>query len=90
MNFTIDQWNHCYKTIIIEICLTHNEGKFVVSEKLIRTLTNKTLKYMASILKNMYFDIFDDMFYKYNKTYHRTIKMKPIEVKASAYINFGV
>ena len=45
---------------------------------------------MASILKNMYFDIFDDMFYKYNKTYHRTIKMKPIEVKASAYINFGV
>ena len=45
---------------------------------------------MASILKNMYFDIFDDMFYKYNKTYHRTIKMKPIEVKALAYINFGV
>ena len=30
-----------------------------------------------------------DIANEYNKTYHRTIKMKPIDLKTRAYINFG-
>ena len=30
--------------------------------------------------------ILDDIVNKYNNTYHRTIKMKPIDVKSSIYI----
>ena len=34
------------------MCLAHNEGKSVGAEKFIRTLKNKTYKYVTSISKN--------------------------------------
>ena len=67
----------------------HNEGKSVVSERFIRILKNKILKYTTSITKNVYIDKLDDIVNEYNNTYHRTIKMKPIDVKDNAYINIG-
>ena len=54
----------------------HNEGKFVVAERLIRVLKNKIYKHMTSISKNVYLDKLDDMVNKDNSTYHSTIKMK--------------
>ena len=54
----------------------HNEGKFVVSERFIRTLKNKIYKYMISVSKNVYIDKLDDIVNKYNNTYHSTIKIK--------------
>ena len=36
---------------------------------------------MTSISKNVYIDEVDDIINKYNNTYHRTIKMKPIDAK---------
>ena len=36
---------------------------------------------MTSVLKNMYIDKLDDIVNKYNNTYHRTIKIKPDDVK---------
>ena len=44
---------------------------------------------MTSISKNVYIDELDDIVNEYNNTYHRTIKMEPIDVKNNAYINFG-
>ena len=35
----------------------------------------------------MYIDKLDDIVEKYNNTYHRTIKMKPIDVRDNTYIN---
>ena len=35
-------------------------------------------------------NIVDDIVDKYNNTYHRTIKIKPIDVKTSTYIDFGI
>ena len=66
---------------------THNEGKSVVAERFIRTLKNKIYKYMSSISKNVYIDKLDDIVNECNNTYHRTIKMKPIDVKDDIYIN---
>ena len=43
---------------------------------------------MTSILKNIYIDKLDDIADEYNNTYHRSIKMKPIDVKNNTYIDF--
>ena len=59
----------------------HNEGKSVVAERFIRTLKNKIYKYMTAISKNVYIDKLDDIVNEYNNTYHRIIKMKPVDVK---------
>ena len=66
---------------------THNEGKSVAAERFIRTLKSKIYKYMTSISKNVYINKLDDILNEYNNTYHTTIKMKPIDVKNSTYIN---
>ena len=42
---------------------------------------------MTSISKIVYIDKLDNVVNEYNNTYHRTIKMKPIDVKDNAYIN---
>ena len=60
---------------------TFNEGKLVVAERFIRTLKNKLYKHMTSIGKNVYYDVLDDIINEYNNTKHRTIKMKPKDVK---------
>ena len=59
---------------------THNEGKSVVAEIFIRTLKTKIYKHMTAISKNVYFDVLNDIVDEYNNTYHRTIKMKPIDM----------
>ena len=65
----------------IEMYSTHNEGKSVVAERFIRTLKNKIYKHMIAISKNVYFDVLNDFVDEYNNTYHKTIKMKPIDVQ---------
>ena len=42
---------------------------------------------MTSISKSACIDKLDDMVNEYNNTYHRTIKIKPIDVKDNIYIN---
>ena len=66
----------------------HNERKSVVAERFIRTLKNEIYKFMTSISKNVNIDKLDDIVNEYNNTYHRTIKMKPIDVKDNTYIDF--
>ena len=44
---------------------------------------------MTSISKNVYIDELDDIVHKYNNREHKTIKMKPIDVKSNTYIDFG-
>ena len=72
----------------IEMYSTNNDRKSVVAERFIKTLKNKTYKYMTSISKNVYIDKLDDIAKKYNNTYHRSIKMKPVDVTDNRYIGF--
>ena len=65
----------------------HNEGKSVVAERFIRTLKTKIYKYMTSVSKNVYIDKLDDIVAEYNNTYHRTIKMKSVDVNDNTYID---
>ena len=66
---------------------THNEGKSVVAKRFIRTLKNNIYKHMTSISKNVSTDKLNDIVNEYKNTYHRTIKMKPIDVKDNTYID---
>ena len=68
--------------------LIHNEAKSVIAEKFITTLKTKIYKYMTSVLKKVYINKLDDIVDEYNNTYHRTIKMKPVDVKDNTYIDF--
>ena len=68
--------------------LINNEGKLVVAERFIRTLKTKIYKYMTSVSKNVYIDKLDDMVDEDNNTYHKTIKMKSVNLKDNTYIDF--
>ena len=72
----------------IEMYSTHNDGKSVVAKRFIETLKNKIYKYMNLISKNVYIDKLD-VVNKYNNTYHRTIKMEPIDVNLNICIDFN-
>ena len=74
----------------IEWYSTHYERQSVAAERFIRTLKNEAFKHMTAVSKNMYIDKLDDIVDKYNNTYHRTIDMKPIDVKASRYFDFDI
>ena len=63
---------------------TYNEGKSAVAERFIRSLENKIFKHMTTVSKNIYFDILDNIVNKYNNTVHRSIKMKPINVRSDS------
>ena len=71
-----------------ELYSIHNEGKSVVAERFIRTLKTKIYKYMTSVSKHVYIDKLDDILDEYKNTYHRTSKMKPVDVKDNTYIDF--
>ena len=71
----------------IEMYSIHNKGKSVAAERFIGTLKNTIFKHMATISKNVYFNVLDDIVNEYNKTVHRTIKMKPVDVKDNTYVD---
>ena len=77
------------KINIIEMYSTCNERKSVVAERFIRTLKSKIFKHMTAVSKNVYFDVLDDTVNKYNNTVHRSIKMKPIDVKSDSYAEYN-
>ena len=70
-----------------EMYSIQNEGKSVVAERFIRTLKTKIYKYMTSISENVYIDKLDDIVDECNNIYHRTIKIKPADVKDNTYID---
>ena len=63
--------------------------KSAITERFIRTLKTKIYKCLTSVSKNVYTDKLDDVVSRYNNTYHRTIKIKPVDVKWSTFINPG-
>ena len=74
----------------IEMYLADNEGKSVVAERFIRTLTNKIYKHVTSISQNLDIDKLADIINEYNNTYHTPVKVNPVDVKSSTYIDFTV
>ena len=70
-----------------EMYSIHNDQKSAVPERFIRPLNTKIDKYTTSISKNVYINKLDNIVNEYNNTCHRTVKMKPIDVKDNTYID---
>ena len=89
----VDQGSELYNTNFkkwlednnIEMYSTYNEGNSVVAERFTTTLKNKIYKHMTAISKNVYFHALNNIVDEYNNTYHRAIKMKPIDVKSDSF-----
>ena len=43
---------------------------------------------MAAFSKNVYFDVLDDIVDEHNNTYHKTIKMKAIDVRNDSFAEY--
>ena len=92
----VDQGGEFYNNLLkrflkinsIEMYPTYNKAKSVVSERFIRTLKS-IFKHMTAISKNVCFDVLDNIVDKYNKTVHRSIKMKPIDVTSNSYAEYS-
>ena len=44
---------------------------------------------MTAVSKNVQFNVLDDIVDSYNNTYHRTIKVKPIDVEPYSYAEYN-
>ena len=44
---------------------------------------------MTAISKDVYFDVLNDIVDEYNDTFHKTIKMKPIDVKNDSFAEYN-
>ena len=44
---------------------------------------------MIAISKNVYFDVLNDIVDEYNNAYHRTIKMKPVDVGDDSFAEYN-
>ena len=71
----------------IKMYSIHNEGKSVVAGRFIRTLKKKIYNHMTAVSKNVYIDKLDDIVNEQNNIFHKTINMKPVDVKNDAYID---
>ena len=61
------------------------------TEGFITILKNIIYKYITSIKKNVHIDKSNDIVDKHNNIYHRTIKMRPVDVKKkNTYINSSI
>lgn len=76
----------------IEMHSTHNKEKPVLINvsAFIRPLKNTIYKHMTEVSKNVYIDKLDRIVDKYNTTCHRTINVKPVNVKPRTYVDYVV
>ena len=44
---------------------------------------------MTAISKSVYCDVLNDTVDEYNNTYHKTIKMKPVDVKSDSFAEYN-
>ena len=58
---------------------TENETKAQVVERFNRTLKSKMYKYFTAKGTKTWINIIDELVYNYNNSYHRSIKMTPVE-----------
>ena len=61
--------------------VTHNQVKANYAERIIKTVKSKIFRYFTKKQTYNYIDHIQDFAHSYNTTYHRSIKMRPVDVK---------
>ena len=89
----VDQGREFYKNLIQEwldnnnklMYSTHNEGKSVIAERVIKTLKAKIDKKMTANDNKSYLSYLNKLVDSYNNTYHHFINKKPINADYLAF-----
>ena len=66
-----------------------NEGKSVVAEIIVRIQKSKIYKHTTAASENVSFDVLDDIVDEYSNSFHKTIKIKPNDVKSDSYSKYN-
>lgn len=74
----------------IKIYSKYNEEESSLAERFIRNLDTKIYKHITAVSENGFINVLDEIVYKYHKTYHRTFKLRPSDVKGDTYIDYDV
>lgn len=65
----------------VKFYFLNSEMKAAVVERFNRTIKEKMWRFFTKTQKYEYINVLDDLIFSYNRTYHRSIKMRPIDVK---------
>lgn len=80
-------YNKSFKTMLakyrVKMYSTHSDKKASVVERVQRTLRNRLGKLWTKNQNQKWYDFLPQITKSYNSSYHRTIKMAPIDVKKS-------
>ena len=85
-NYKTNQW---LQENDMKFSSAHDEGKSVIVEILITIFNNKIYKYMTAISKTYLYYKLGDIDSEYHNPYHRTIKMKSVDVNSSTYTDIS-
>jgi len=67
----------------VKLFHTFSQLKATLAERAIRTIMEKIARYMTYTKSKRYIDVLPDIVESYNKTYHHSIKMAPVDVNES-------
>ena len=65
----------------VQLFTTESDKKASIAERFNRTMKGRTYKYFTANNTYRYVDVLQSLIDGYNNTYHRSIKMKPINVR---------
>src|ERR1700754_75175 len=68
-----------FKEMDIHWFATNSEKKASIVERLNRTLKTKMWKYFTDVGNKVWVDVLNDLVYNYHHSFHRSIKMTPVE-----------
>ncbi len=72
-----------FKRFDVKHFVTQNETKAAMAERFNRTLKTRMFAYFTGENTNRYVDVLPELVDSYNHSVHRTIGMKPVDVKSS-------
>lgn len=75
--------NFLRKKKIVHFTTTDGSIKCALAERFIRTLRSKIIKFLYSNNTKRFIHRLNNIVHSYNNSYHRSIKMRPVEVKKS-------
>ena len=85
MNFITILLKNGYKTVILLCIQQITKYDLFLLKDLLKPERAKFTNTRRQYQKNVYIDKLDDIVNEYNNTYHRTIRMKPTDVKDNTY-----
>ena len=88
VNFTILSLKSFWKTITLNCIQLVMKENLLLLKDLIKPWKIRFINTCQLCQKN--FDVLGDIVDKYNKTFLRTIKTKPIDVKSDSYVQYNV